>query len=243
MEMMMVPGQWLVRRVAGAAVLAALAVAVPASAQDQTQADVHNDAQQQPSVLVILDANGLDRSLLPVDTDNELVADIGVREELPYFAVRLGQHVTLQAGAADNPGWFALRAVPDGWESEPGAGDGLQNFELAGPGLGSPDASEERETLLHTVANVVPLQAAGLQMLWGRQVCAVVYTKELAVAGDPPAADLTGVTLGILAFRVSAVVPVDGSVVNIDAEVLEAHETCAEGLTVFADAPDPAVQP
>ena len=134
------------------ALMAALGVAVPAAAQEETQAEVHDEAEAQPEPSILRDSGcEQHRSHVPCPRSRSTtpISDVGVREELPYFVVRAGQHVTLQGGTADNSAWFALRAVPEAWESEPGAADGLQNFELAGPGLGSPDASEERETLLH----------------------------------------------------------------------------------------------
>src|SRR6185436_10529378 len=104
---------------------------------------------------------------------NGLIAGVGVRDQLPYFRANVGLPLTLWGGQNGSNGWFALTAVPGAWPTETGANDGLQNFLLAGPGLGSPDAGGSRDSLLYSVPAVQPLGRAALQLLAGRQVCAV----------------------------------------------------------------------
>ena len=82
--------------------------------------------------------------------------------------------MTLPGGQDGNDGWFAIRSAPASWASETGVDDGLQNFLLAGPGLGSPDEDGNGTSLLGGVPNVVALRAAGLIPLIGRTACAVV---------------------------------------------------------------------
>ena len=86
-----------------------------------------------------------------------------MRDELEYFQSHLHALMILTGGQNGSDGWFALKTVPDSWASEPGATDGVENFALAGPGLGSPDESGNRESLLETVSGVVPLLATSGQ--------------------------------------------------------------------------------
>jgi hypothetical protein len=163
---------------------------------------------------------------------------VGVRDELGYFQNHLHAQVILLTGRNGSDGWFALRSVPESWASEPGANDGIENFALAGPGLGSPDANGNRESLLHAVPNVVPVRADGLNLLVGRTVCAVVYASDIAPTGG--ATDLAGPTLGRVAFKLVSVIPVDGAAPNVQVEILEGHEVCSEGVVPFGEAPDPS---
>ena len=139
-----------------------------------------------------------------------------------------------------NDGWFAIRNVPSSWESEPGAGDGLENFWLAGPGLGSPDEDGSRTSLLDDVADVVPLRGSGVGALMGRTVCAIVYDHDVAVAAGTPAhANLSGSNLGVAAFEVVNV-EASGEWPSVTIKILSAKETCSGSLTPFAEAPDPS---
>lgn len=200
--------------------------------------------QEQASLLIVLDQNAIPPpSELPWELLNDPIAGAGVREEMPFFAAREGRHAILRGGAATNAGWFALKSAPENWDSEPQAHDGLANFVLAGPGLGSPDPSGDRDSLLRAVSDVVPLYESGLGMLVGRQVCTVVYDKEItATAGAPT--NLSGGTFGILAFRVVGLIapPSSGALSNVEIEILEAHEVCHGALAAFADAPDSQTQ-
>ena len=101
---------------------------------------------------------------------NDDIADIGLREPLPAFSGdNVGNHTTLDTGEVGDEGWFALKTVPASWTSAGPYGQGLRNFLLAGPGLGSPDANGDRESLLDEVPGVTPLRATGLKLLEGRQ--------------------------------------------------------------------------
>src|SRR5437867_3051308 len=222
-----------VRRMLGGLIAsAALTAVAPLAAQDQS------------SVLVILDQNSVDVGPPPHEVPAELaniaIAGPGVREELPYFAARTGQRAILRGGAVNNSGWFAMRAAPESWDSEPGAHDGLQNFAMAGAGVGSPDASGDRESQLRLIGDVVPLEAAALGMLVGQQVCGVIYNREITVITENPT-ELTGPTLGILAFKVVRLIEPESitALPNVEVEIVEAHEVCHGPLTAFADAPNP----
>jgi hypothetical protein len=200
-------------------------------------------AQSPAPVLLILDETAIDHGppphLIPSEAVNDLIGSVGLREPLPYFGARIGESVTLLGGQEGNDGWFALRRVPAAWASEVGSDDGLQNYFLAGPGLGSPDESGERTALLAGVANVVPLRAAGLNLLVGRQVCAVIYDEDIAVAsGTPSTADLNGVNLGAVAFQVTSVEAAGTEWPNVSVRILDARETCKGTLVPFYEAPD-----
>src|SRR5262249_41616905 len=143
-------------------------------------------------------------------------------------------------GHSGSDGWFAIRSVATEWSTAEGENDGLQNFALAGPGLGSPDDNGDREALLQTVSNVVPLRADGLNLLVGRLVCGVVYAGDIIVTpGAPTTASLKGETLGRIAFTVVSILPTDDPAhPNVQVQIAEGHEVCAGDLSAFSDAPD-----
>jgi hypothetical protein len=217
----------------GAAAMIIAAAPPPASAQ----------TADSPVVLLVLDKDALDYGpaphLLPDGAVDPDAAGVGVREELPYFRNHVGSQVVLPSGQAGSDGWFAIRTVPAAWSTSAGANDGLQNFALAGPGLGSPDDNGDRESLLANVGDVVPVRADGLGLLVGSTVCAVVYSGDLTVvSGAPPTATLQGPTLGRIAFTVVSLAATDDADhPNVLLQVAEGHETCAGVLAPFASAP------
>ena len=81
----------------------------------------------------------------------------------------------------------------------------VENFVLAGPGVGSPDENGDRESLLQAVPNVVPVRADGLALLVGRTVVRVIYAND--VVTNNGSANLSGPTLGRVAFKVVSVRP------------------------------------
>jgi hypothetical protein len=210
--------------------------ATPAIARAQTQ--------DPAPLLLVLDKDAIDygpaQHLLPGGAVDPDLAGIGVREELPYFQSHVNSQVVLTGGNQGNDGWFAVRSAPAGWSSAEGVGDGLENFALAGPGLGSPNDDGDREALLETVPNIVPIRADGLNLLVGRMVCAVVYADDVIVTpGTPSSASLKGATLGRIAFSVVSVLPTDDSAhPNVQVQIAEGHEVCASELTPFVNAPD-----
>jgi hypothetical protein len=200
-------------------------------------------AQSQSPVLIVLDRSAIDYGpaphLMPADSVNESVAKTGLRDQLPYFAVRVGGTMTLRAGDAGSDGWFALRDVPASWANEDPAGDGLTNYLLAGPGLGSPNDAGDRAALLRTVPSVVPLRATGLSVLIGRKVCAIAYRDEVPLSSSPERhADLSGANLGVAAFVVRHVDGADGDSLSVTVEVLDAQQVCADSAVALPEAPD-----
>lgn len=219
-----------VRTLAGAFMLACIAgMAAQLIADDQP-----------PALLILLDRDALDHGPpphpIPGEYVNDLIAAVGVRDQLPYFRSNVGQPLSLLGGQNGSDGWFALTSVPGTWPSEPGADDGLQNYLFAGPGLGSPDAGGSRDSLLHSVPNVQPLRSEGLRLLSGRSVCAVVYDTDLVVADG--AASLNGPNLGVVALKVLAVDNMDGSEwPRVEVQILDAKTVCGGPLAAFTDAP------
>lgn len=222
----------LLQRFAGTAMLTG-ACAMMASA-------VH--AQGPSAVVLLLDQEAIAPAQPPNSFSptavNATIAAVGVRDYLPFFTGKTGQRLVLPGGQVGYEGWFALRSTPAGWATSSTANDGLQNFILAGAGLGSPDASGSRISLLDNVPNVAPLRATGLQMLIGQAVCAVVYT------GDIPwtaaATSLRGANLGLVAFAVISVSGGDAvSLPAVEVQLLDQDATCAGPLSLFATAPNP----
>ena len=64
----------------------------------------------------------------------------------------------------------------------------------------------------------------------------VIYAND--VVTNNGSANLSGPTLGRVAFKVVSVIPVEGAAPNVQVEILEGHEVCGEGVVAFADAPD-----
>jgi hypothetical protein len=200
-------------------------------------------ADPPPPVLLVLDKDALDYGppphLLPDGAVDPTVAAVGVREELPYFQSHLGSQVVLTGGQNGSDGWFALRSVPASWSTGESPSDGLENFALAGPGLGSPDDNGDRESLLDSVPDVTPVRADGLALLVGQTVCAVVYGGDVVVTpGSPSTASLKGPALGRVAFSVISVLPTDDAAhPNVQVQIAEGHEVCLGQLVPFAQAP------
>jgi hypothetical protein len=130
----------------------------------------------------------------------------------------------------------AVRSAPASSSPDAESNEGVENFVLAVPGLGAPDDSGDRESLLQKVPNVVPVRADGLNLLVSRTVCALVYANDIVTSSG--SANLSGPTLGRIAFKVVSVIPVDGAAPNVQVEILEGHEVCSEGVVPFVEAPD-----
>jgi hypothetical protein len=203
---------------AGLALAATLVVAGAAAAQDQ------------PPLLVVLDHSAIDYGpdphAIPSQAANVDIADVGLRDQLPYFASRVDASATLPGGA-DSAGWFVVGAAPASWASDVGLADGLDNFFVAGPGLGSPDAAGSRTTRLTAVTDVAALSASDLYALVGRRVCAVAYAGEITPGATT---DLSGATLGTAAFAVTSVTDTGTGWPSLTVTVLDVREVCAGAL-------------
>src|SRR5688572_20397541 len=182
----------------GLAVLVACFAADPAAAQDTER-----------PLLIVIDKDsiefGVQQYQVPRDALNDLIASVGVRDPLPFFAANVGQLFVLRSGLNGSDSWFAFQRAPIMWESGAGENDALENFVLAGPGLGSPDSMGQRASLLSDVEDVVPVRVDRASLLVGRSICAVVYDQDLVMSADGSRIDLQGPNLGMVAFRVSAI--------------------------------------
>jgi hypothetical protein len=161
---------------------------------------------------------------------NRPISDVGVRDLLPHFQSRVGEHVVLTVHQGDDNGWFAFGQNPPDWASSPGVDDGLINYFLAGPGLGSPGEDGQRESLLSGVSNVIAVRDTMLPLLQGRMACAVVYDGEIQSDGAGYT-DLTGKTLGVFGFRV--VSPEEPGASAVEIELVDATVECRSALTAF----------
>lgn len=196
-------------------------------------------AAQTAATVVLLDRNAIQANVAPNNFAgldiNASIADIGVRDGLPYFTARAGRPVTLPGGTVGHEGWLVFASVPGAWTPNADT-DGLENFIWAGPGLGSPDAAGSRTTLLGPSAAVVPLGVTGLQQLVGQTVCAIAYNGELprSTAGITLAVP----TLGMLAFTVDALNGgTDTTLPFVDVTVRDTREVCGGALAPMANAP------
>jgi hypothetical protein len=205
------------------------------------------------SAMLVIDEDSIDNGSPPnhfsAQDVNDQVADIGLRSPLPALAgANVGRTYTLFTGQVGDEAWFALTHEPASWAAAGPTGDALRNFRLAGPGLGSPDANGDRESLLDKVRGVTPLRATGLAMLVGRQVCAVVYDGDVGINYVSLNGDLStegtkkGSNLGIVAFKVLSAIQLtgysSGALPKVDVRVLS-PDKCDQGLTQFDEAPAP----
>lgn len=195
---------------------------------------------QEPVTVLLLDRNSIQAGVEPTNFPpagiNTAIADIGVRDALPFFNARVGQQLTLPAGSLGHEGFLAFVAVPPSWDSTAGEGDGLDNFVYAGPGLGSPDGAGSRVSRLAPTSQIAPLRDAGLQLLTGRTVCAVAYLDEIPRSAS--GASLAGPSLGVVAFSVLGVSDGDSTTLpSVVVSVRDTRETCSGNLMPMADAP------
>jgi hypothetical protein len=198
------------------------------TAMRQVVYEIVNDSR-----MLVLDRDALSKHNPPDEvTRQELNLDkgeVGLRVQIPFFAARPGQTFTLGAGIAGNEGWFGLNTAPATWVAAGPTADGNVNYTLAGPGLGS-GRPNNREDLLKVVPHVAPLQQAGLELLVGQRVYAVVMDGKVMIKTSPFSADLRGKNLGVIAFEVVALVPqADGSLPAVQVKILDAVRF-AQGL-------------
>ena len=187
-----------------------------------------------PALFLVIDEDSIDNGNPPnffSDMDvNDHIADIGLRAQLPFFASNPGATIVLHTGQVGDEGWFALKTIPASWAAAGPTADGLRNYLVAGPGLGTPDANGDREALLDKVPDVTPLRATGLKLLEGQGVCAVVYDSDISINYDPLNGSLKGANLGIVAFEVISVTELTGfsssSLPKVTVEILDAEEVC-----------------
>ena len=125
----------------------------------------------------------------PAALANDGIAAPGVRVALPIPAgTIIGNGVPgriaapLLTGQVGDEGWFALQTIPGAWATAGPTTDGLGNYILAGPGLGT---GPNPEVLLDKVPDVRPLRSADLSVLEGLTACGVVYDGDVGINFDP----------------------------------------------------------
>jgi hypothetical protein len=170
---------------------------------------------------------------------NAQIARIGLRAPLPAFAgPNVGSKLTLYTGQPGDEGWFAPKTIPTTWAAAGPTTNGISNFLLAGPGLGS---GRNPEALLDKVPDLTPLRAAGLGLLAGKRICAVVYKSDVSVNYGPLNGSLKGANLGKVALEVLTVTARAGTLLPaLEVRVLDSEAVCGEELALLSEAPEPS---
>ncbi len=179
---------------------------------------------------------------------NEDKASPSQRDILRYFAdpANIGDTIVLLTGGTGDEGWFAPTQIPASWAAAGPTNNGLQNFILAGPGLGS---GGNPEALLDNIPKVIPLRALGLEMLEGRTICALVHDSDIGINYISPRVDdgnLQGNYLGRVAFEVVSVDRLQGlpntsssTLPKVTVIIRDWNQVCTGTLELFTNAPDP----
>jgi len=219
---------------------------IDASDSVTTQVNEPPPSPDERALAIVIDEDSIDNgnqpNLFSGDDVNEDLARPGLRSQLPFFAANVEETIVLYTGQVGDEGWFALTSIPEAWAAAGPTTSGLRNYvgDPVGPGLGT---GRKRESLLDKIPGVTPLRAAGLSLLEGRTVCAVVYDNDVSVNYDPLTGSLKGATLGRIAFRVGSVVPLvhlsSSSLPGVTIEILDADSVCGGPLGLFTDAPAP----
>ncbi|MCC6410996.1 MAG: hypothetical protein IT270_05025 [Saprospiraceae bacterium] len=197
------------------------------------------------SVLLVIDEESIDNGNEPNNfsqTDvNDQLAEVGVRTPLKYFRDNVGKTIDLYTGQVGDEGWHALKVIPDSWKNAGPTSNGARNFLQAGPGLGG--GSDDREVLLDKIPDVTPLRAAGLTMLKGQTILAVVYDGDVSINYGPLNGNLQGANLGLVAFDVLEVTELtdasSSSLPRVRVRIRDVDETLAVVPHLFANAPVP----
>jgi len=224
--------------------------------QTDTDGDGIGDACD-ASFLLVIDEDSITEDKAPnfftKEDVNEEIADIGLRATLPGFSgANVGTTITLHTGEVGDESWYAIKTILSSWDAAgPIIGDGLRNFFLAGPGLGTEDADGDRESELDKIPDVTPLRFSGLKLLEGERVCAVVYDGDIGMNyGSETAtgldASLKSSNIGIVGFDVISVTSVAGlpdfsdkSLPEVEIEILDAEKICEDEFKLLTDAPVP----
>jgi hypothetical protein len=215
---------------------------------DSLNDDDDNDPGGQSAVFLVIDEESIDNGNEPNDFSdvevNDQLADIGLRLPLKYFKDNVGKTIDLYTGQVGDEAWFALKTIPDSWRSAGPTNNGTRNYLAPGPGLGAAVPDDGREALLDKIPNVTPLRAAGLAMLKGQTVLAVVYDSDVSINYAPLNGNLQGANLGIVAFEVIDVKKrTDGSsssLPRVTIRIRDVNSILGWNLFLFANAPTPS---
>lgn len=199
------------------------------------------------AILLVIDEESIDNGNPPNDfseTDvNDQLAEVGLRQPLRYFQENAGETIDLFTGQVGDEGWYALKTIPSSWISAGPTDNGARNYLAPGPGLGAALPDDGREVLLDEIPNVTPLRAAGLSMLIGETVLAVVYDSDISINYSPLEGNLQGANLGLVAFDVLEVRErTDGSTSSlprVTIRIRDVAEVSGLDLMLFSNAPVP----
>jgi len=218
---------------------------LPVSCEENRSPD--EDEDEALAVLLVIDEDSIDNGNPPNDFSesdvNDQSAAVGLRINLSYFQDNIGERIDLYTGQVGDEGWFALKTIPDSWKIAGPTDRGSLNYLTPGPGLGAPVPDDDREVLLDALPDVTPLRAAGLAMLKGRTVVAVVYDNDISINYSPLKGNLQGANLGLVTFKVIDVKKrTDGSsssLPSVTIRILDADITSGLPLVLFSNAPVP----
>lgn len=193
-------------------------------------------------VLLVIDEESIDNDTPPNNFSeiavNDPFATPGYRTPLRFFRDNPGRTITLYTGEVGDEGWFALKNISDSWKNAGPATTGAENFIIAGPGLGS---GNDPEALLDKIPDVTPLRGAGLKMLVGKTIYAVVYDSDISMNYNPINVSLKGATLGTVAFKVLSIAErtngSDAALPVMTIEVLDTDAVLEKGLFLFSNPP------
>jgi len=200
------------------------------------------------SLFIVIDEDSIDNGNPPNFFEegdvNDGIAAIGLRTPLPAFSgANIGSTITLHTGEVGDEGWFALKTIPDSWNTAGPTTDGLTNFFLAGPGLGTPDMNGDRESQLDKIPDVTPLRATNLSSLVGENLCAVVYDSDVSIDYDKLEGSLKGDNLGIVAFTLNSVTQLtefsSSSLPEVEVDILDASLFCKGFFELHTEAIEP----
>ncbi len=192
-------------------------------------------------VLLVIDEESIDNDTPPNNFSdvavNDPFADVGFRTPLRFFRDNPGRTITLYTGEVGDEGWYALKTIPAAWKNA-GAGTGAENFINAAPGLGS---GNDPEALLDKIPDVTPLRGAGLKMLVGKTIYALVYDSDISMNYSPINGSLKGATLGTVAFKVISIAErtngSDAFLPIMTIEILDTEAVLEKGLFLFSNPP------
>ncbi|MCX2743074.1 hypothetical protein OO013_04315 [Mangrovivirga sp. M17] len=207
-----------------------------------------SELQSLPVFLVIDEesiSEGLPLNDFSASEINGDIADIGFRQELKFFDENPDMQIDLLTGQVGDEGWFALTVIPEVWRFTGPMANGLENYVLAGPGLGSPKPTTDREVYLEEVPGVIPLRATGLKMLEGQLVFGIVLDSDVNINYSPLEGNIKGENLGIVAFIVENVKSSQNSggsslLPVVTVKIVDAEQYINEEMFLFSNVPVPA---
>jgi hypothetical protein len=226
---------------------AALLFSTVACDKDSPNSDDDDGFDNAAAVFLVIDEESIDNGNPPnnfSDVDvNDQLADIGLRLPLKYFRENVGKTIDLYTGQVGDEGWFALKTIPNSWKNAGPTDNGSRNYLAPGPGLGAAFPDDDREVLLDKIPDVTPLRAAGLAMLIGETVLAVVYDSDVSINYSPLNGNLMGANLGLVAFDVLDVKKrTDGSsssLPRVTIRIRDVDQVLDLDLRLFSNAPVP----